>query len=147
MGRTFTEQVDIDATPLQVWQVLTDIERWPEWTTSMQRVQLVDPATAFGPGCRARVKQPGMPAMVWEVTSYEEGRSFGWTASTPGLTTVGEHEVEASGAGTRVTVRIVQSGPLAGIASALYGRRTERFVRAEAEGLQARAATAETPRS
>ena len=53
----FETTVQIDASPQSVWEVMTDVERWPEWTTSVQRVERLDD----GPlrvGSRARLKQP-----------------------------------------------------------------------------------------
>jgi uncharacterized protein YndB with AHSA1/START domain len=138
MEPRITQAVDIDAEPGRVWEVLADVERWAEWTPSIRWVRLLAGADRLVTGGRARVKQPGLPAMVWEVTSLDEGRQFTWEAATPGLRTVGEHRIDPQGAGSRVTLGITQTGPLARLAALLYGRRTRRYVQAEADGLRAR---------
>ena len=69
----------------------------------------------------------------------EPGRSFEWTNVTPGLTSVGRHRVDASGAaGSRVTLSIAWSGVLAPLIRALYGGLSRRYVDTEAEGLKRR---------
>ena len=30
------QQVSVQASPTQVWKILNDTERWPEWFTSMK---------------------------------------------------------------------------------------------------------------
>lgn len=130
--------VDIDATPEQVWAVMADIERWPEWTASVERVERLDE----GPlrvGSRARLKQPRFPPVVWEVTALEPGRAFSWTARNVGVTSIGEHRI-ASPPGEPVTVRLSlrQRGPLAPLLALFTAKLTRRYVDTEAQGLKRR---------
>ncbi len=84
--------VQIDAPPEHVWAVMSDVERWPEWTTSVERAERLDEG-ALRVGSRARLKQPRFPPVVWEVTELEPGRSFSWTAKNVGVTSIGEHRI------------------------------------------------------
>jgi hypothetical protein len=75
----FVATIDIAAAAQLVYEVNTDVERWPEWAASVERLDQ-------GPlrvGSRARIKQTRFPAMVWEVTQVVTGRSFSWTQPSP----------------------------------------------------------------
>jgi len=132
----FETSTDIDAAPGDVWKVLTDVERWPQWTASMTSVQRLDEGP-FAVGSRARVRQPKLPAAVWEVVDFEPERSFSWTAKTPGITTTAEHRLTPRPGGVvGVTLSICQTGPLSPFVALLSSRMTRRYVRMEAEGLK-----------
>ena len=118
-----------------VWAALVDVERWPTWTRSMRKVTRLDdgPLTV---GSRVRIKQPRLAPVVWQVTALDPGRSFAWTASTPGQTSVATHAVRPMGAGTsEVQLTFEQSGPFSPILGVVLGNLTRRYVRMEAEGL------------
>jgi uncharacterized protein YndB with AHSA1/START domain len=134
----FETTVEIDALPERVWATLVDVERWPEWTASMRELTHLD-GQRLAPRSRVRVRQPGMPALVWEVTELEPGHSFAWRSSSPGVTTVGTHVVRPTGPNrVTVTLGVHQSGPLAALVGLLTGARTRRYVRMEADGLKQR---------
>lgn len=129
------EETRAVAAPAEVvWQILTDLERWPAWTRSMSKVE---PDGRLAVGMTARVKQPRVPSVTWTVTEVDPGRSFTWEASTTGLRTVAEHVVADGAAGTStVTLRIDTTGPAAGMVGLVFGRMTRRYVAMEADGLQ-----------
>jgi uncharacterized membrane protein len=129
--------VEIDAAPDEVWRVLTDVERWPEWTPSMTRVERLDPGP-FQVGSTARIKQPKFPAVVWRVTDLEPGQSFSWTATGGGMTALGTHRITLRSDGVEVTLSIRQTGPLAWLAALVTSRLTRRYVQIEADGLKRR---------
>lgn len=132
--------VDIAAAGEDVWAVLVDVERWPEWTDSMSEVRLLD-ATTLDVGTRVRIKQPRLPATVWEVTEFEPLRAFVWRAATPGVTSVAHHRLAPSGpelGHVTAAVGLARSGPLAPVVDFLFRRVTEKYVRMEAEGLKRR---------
>ncbi|GAA2576016.1 SRPBCC family protein [Actinomadura fulvescens] len=136
--------VEINAPRETVWALLEDVERWPEMTASIKRVERLTEGP-FGEGSRARVHQPGLPAAVWTVTDFAPGRAFTWTARTPGVTTVASHDITSHPDGT-VSVRLGldQSGPLAFLVALLAGRRARRYVAMEAAGLKQKAELQQT---
>jgi uncharacterized protein YndB with AHSA1/START domain len=73
----YRTSIEIDAPPEAVWAVLADVERWPEWTKSMQHVEFVAGA-GLKRGAKVRIKQPRLPVMVWEVIEVEPNRVFTW---------------------------------------------------------------------
>ncbi|TYK48170.1 SRPBCC family protein [Actinomadura decatromicini] len=131
----FEISVDIDAAPETVWNLLKDVERWPEMTESITSVEILD--RPFALSSRARVSQPKLPAAVWTVTAFEENKSFTWESRSPGVTTVGAHYILPKPDGT-VTARLTldQKGPLAPVISLLTGRLSRRYVTMEANGLK-----------
>jgi ribosome-associated toxin RatA of RatAB toxin-antitoxin module len=136
------ETREIAATPEAVYAVICDVERWPEWTQSMERLERLDD----GPlrlQSRARVKPVGSREAVWTVTRLVEGRGFDWeTRPMPGLRVVARHWIEAADGGCRVTLSLRSSGPLAWpTARIVAGETSGRNVRLEADGLKRRCET------
>ena len=104
--------VEIAAPAAAVWEVFADVERWPEWTASITRIEALDgPELAVGK--RFEIKQPRLPRLVWEVSDFEAGTAWTWRQGTPGGPTLGVHEVVAvSPERTLVRQRIDQRGPV-----------------------------------
>ena len=63
----FMISVDIQAPPQRVWPTMRQDERWPEWTPSVMRLPRLNDGP-FAPGNRARVRQPKLLPVVWQVT-------------------------------------------------------------------------------
>ncbi len=136
--------IDIDATADTVWSLMTDVERWPEWTASIKDLQRLD-KSQFGLGSRVRIQQPRLPTAEWTVTQLEPQRYFAWTNVSTGLTSVGGHRVESTGPrSSRVTLSVDWSGWLAPLIRLVYGKLSRRYVDMEAEGLKRRAEAAGT---
>jgi carbon monoxide dehydrogenase subunit G len=136
MSKTYRVVTDIHAAPDRVLAILCDVERWPEWTSTMTSVHRLDPG-AFRVGCRAHVRQPKLKPAVWRVTELD-ARHFTWTTSGPGIRMTARHDVEPHGAGSRVTLSIEFSGLLAWLAARVAGDLTQHYIAIEAEGLKRR---------
>ncbi len=129
--------VEIEAPARAVWDVFVAVERWPEWTASVERVVALD-----GPGIevgnRFEIKQPRLPKLVWEVTEVEPGVSWTWRQRSPGGTTLASHVVVPQEAErTLVRQRIEQRGPVGVLVGVLMLRLTKRYLDLEAQGLKA----------
>lgn len=132
----FEVEVEIAATPEKVWAALTDVVRWPEWTASVTKVELLG-GEHLALESKVRIKQPRMPALVWKITEFDPDHSFSWQNTSTGVTTIGSHLIKAS-TNNRVVVTfgIRQSGILAPVIGILSSGRTRRYVKMEALGLE-----------
>ncbi|HSL57114.1 MAG TPA: SRPBCC family protein [Acidimicrobiales bacterium] len=129
--------IEIEAPAGVVWDVFADVERWPEWTESVDALTALD-----GPdlvvGNRFEIRQPRFPRLVWEVTAVEPGVSWTWRQRSPGGTTLATHEIEPLGAACAlVRQRIDQRGPLGTLVGRLTRGTTRRYLAMEAAGLKA----------
>jgi uncharacterized membrane protein len=129
---------DIDAPAAVVWDVFSDVERWPEWTASVTRLVGLDgPGLAVGK--RFEIKQPRMPKLVWEVTDVTPGASWTWVQRSAGGLTVARHEViPESDRRTRVRQELDQRGPVGALVGLFMRGMTRRYLALEADGLKAR---------
>ena len=138
-------EVEIQASPERVWEVLSDVERWPEWTETVTKVTRLD-AGSLGLGSRVRVEQPKLPPTEYVVTELDPGAGFTWVATGPGVRTTARHRIEAgareadgTGGGVRVRLSVQQAGPVGTVMGRLFFKRlTDRYLATEAAGLKAR---------
>ena len=93
-----TSSIDIQAPPDTVWAVWSDLERWPEWTASVSRVERIEPGP-LAIGLRARVHQPKFPPATWRVIALEEGQGFTWVSESPGARVTASHWIEPHAGG------------------------------------------------
>jgi uncharacterized membrane protein len=130
-------EIEIEAPPARVWQVMSDVERWPDWTTSMESVE--KPDRPLGPGARVAVKPRGVGRSTWTVTSWRPGEGFVWETRVRGSRTLGNHEIMPNGEGrsrARLTVEI--PGSFGTLFRPLLSRGIEGNLELEAEGLKRR---------
>lgn len=133
----FTTSIDIAASPERVWAVLSDVERWPDWTPSMRSVKRLDTGP-LAMGSKVRVHQPKLRPGNWVVTRLEPGRGFDWVTCSLGLTVTGRHWIDPIAAGSRVTLSIQFVGMLAPLITWLTRGLIERYIDLEANGLKRR---------
>ncbi len=105
--KTGRVDVVVDASPEQVWRVVSDVTRTGEWSHECQEVEWVGAAGAV-PGARFRGRNRSGPwrwSRTCELVTVDEPREISWrTVSTPLFpdSTVWTLRLEPVGDGTRV---------------------------------------------
>ncbi|HYN68917.1 MAG TPA: SRPBCC family protein [Candidatus Eisenbacteria bacterium] len=137
----FEKSIEIDASQQHVWDVLSDLEAWPQRIETVDTVELLTPAPTTK-GSRVRLKQPKLPEGTWDITVWDAPSYFEWTQKTGGITSVAGHRVEALGEGrARLTLTLDMRGVLTVIAL-FYKGLTNRYMNLEAKGMKRAAETA-----
>jgi uncharacterized protein YndB with AHSA1/START domain len=93
---------DIVAPAATVWDLLVDTRRWPEWGPSVRRVETRP--RRIGAGSVGRVQTVVGPWLPFEVSSFEEGRSWDWKVA--GVAATGHQVVPLGDARCRVTFMV-----------------------------------------
>lgn len=135
-AREFTVTIAIAAPPERIRAIMTEVERWPEWTPSIRRVvplQAGPPAV----GSRYRVHQPGLPPAFWQVSALDAG-GFTWVSRAPGVTVTAHHRVEPAPGGGRATLTIIYAGLFGPLLAWLTRGVNRRYLDLEAAGLKRR---------
>ncbi len=126
--------VTIAAPPERVWEVLVDVERWPERIPTVDEAERLD-SGPLAAGSRTRLRQPRLPEGVWTVTELVDGSSFTWESSSPGVRITAGHVVEPHPDGSRLSLDLSLSGPLAWPGWLMTRSLTRRYVETEAASI------------
>ncbi len=134
----YTDTIEIAAEPEVVWGLTVDVEGLPRVTPTISAAERLDEGPLHA-GSQARLRQPGMPAVVWTVTEIDEPRRFVWQATVLGVTMEARHLLEPIDTGTRQTLQLVLSGRLAGVLATVGGARLRAAIAAENAGFREKA--------
>src|SRR5262245_33503431 len=134
----FSISVDIKTPVERVFEVMSDTDRWHEWTPSVNSIKRLDNG-AFAVGSRAVIRQPKFPPALWTITAMTPGRSFTWENRAPGIRVIAHHFADPTATGSRATLSLRYEGMLARLLARLTRGITNRYLEMEASGLKARA--------
>ncbi|MDQ5841263.1 MAG: SRPBCC family protein [Chloroflexota bacterium] len=138
----FEQSIDIDARQQRVWDVLGDLEAWPQRIETVDVVELLTPAPV-GEGSRVRMKQPKLPEGIWEVTVWDAPSYFEFRQQSGGVTNVAGHRVEALEEGrSRLTLTLEMRGLLVPVVALFWKGLTNRYMTIEAQGMKRAAESA-----
>lgn len=143
MPRHYSQSIEINAPPGQVWRVMADVSRWAEWTPSITRIVLLTPGP-LGVGSRVRIHQPGLPPAFWCITGWIPNQGFTWISRFPGLRVTARHELTVTSNDCRVTLSLDYEGLLGGLLARLTHKFNVINLRLEANGLKQRCETVAT---
>jgi uncharacterized protein YndB with AHSA1/START domain len=112
--RSYEASSSIDATPEQVWSVLTDTAAWPDWDSGVTKV---DGRLALGEKLSITVKANSGRVFPVEVVTLSGPERMVFRGGMPlGLFTGKRtYTLMSEGTGTRFTMREEYTGPLAGM--------------------------------
>lgn len=138
----FEQSIDVGASQQRVWDVLSDLEAWPQRIETVEVVELLTPPPVTT-GSRVRLKQPKLPEGTWDVTVWDAPSYFEWRQQTGGVTTVAGHRVEALEEGrSRLTLTLEMRGLLVPVIGLFYKGLTNRYMTLEAQGMKRAAESA-----
>lgn len=131
----------IYAPPLPAWEILLDLERWPEWTSSITRIERLTEGP-LAVGSRVRIEQPKLMPNVWQVTEFEPRTfTFTWVTSRPLIRIAARHQLERTHEGSRLTLTLTYSGIVGWIMAYQLKDLNWQYLSTEAKGLKLRAET------
>ncbi|MGH8461314.1 MAG: SRPBCC family protein [Stenotrophobium sp.] len=135
------KMLEIDAPAARVWEVITDVKRYPEWNPFMREC-----STTFKPGdpidMKVQLMAKPQPQREW-VLEYVEGKRFAYNMKpVPGgtLASFRSHEVESLPDGrTRYRSYFYLKGWLMPVVRGLLGARLEKGFEGMTQGIKQRA--------
>ena len=98
-GMRFSVSRYVAAPVGDVWELLTDVGRWPEWGPSVRGAELAAPCLMTG--STGHVRTVLGISLPFRVTEFQAGRSWSWSVAGIRAT---DHIVVPDGAGCRISV-------------------------------------------
>jgi uncharacterized protein YndB with AHSA1/START domain len=103
--------IDTGASPEAIWREWSDVERWPEWNSDIERIELDG---SFEAGGKIAMTAAGQDPVELRIAEAVEPERFVDEADLGEVVVRTIHRVEAIGDGrSRVTYRMEISGPAA----------------------------------
>lgn len=102
-------EIEIDARPETVWDVLTDLEGWPSWNPD---VKSMSSGSAIAEGSEFRWKA-GPGTIVSTIRRVDRPRLIGWTGRTLGIDALHVYRLEPRDGKTFVSTEESYDGMLA----------------------------------
>jgi hypothetical protein len=107
------------AAPEAIWRVWSDVERWPEWNTDLERAELIG---LFAAGSTIRMYQQRGDTIELRIAEASEPEAFVDEADLGEVVVRTIHRLELLESGlARITYRMEITGPEAGTLGALIG--------------------------
>jgi len=108
----FEHSVDTAASPPSIYRLYSDVTTWPRWDAGVTHVELNGP---FAAGTTGTLTPAGQEPLPFRMIEAVENEGFIDETEIPGTGTLRfEHKLESmAGGGTRITHRVVISGPAA----------------------------------
>jgi len=122
-------EIEIAAAPEVVWDVLTHVERWPEWNPQVKSMSFDGP---LAPGSEFRWKA-GPGTITSTLEQVEAPQRVSWLGRTKSIRAIHEWRLEPRDGGTFVETEETYSGLLARL---FHGRLQKTLGKALEDGLE-----------
>ena len=123
-------ELEIDASPEAVWEVLADVPSWPRWNPDVKSASLDGP---FAAGTTFRWKA-GPGTITSTLQEVERPVLMGWTGRTLGIEAIHVYRLVPRGSSTLVTSEESWNGAL----SKLFRGRMTRMLQSSLDAALAR---------
>jgi hypothetical protein len=127
-------EIEIEAGPEAVWEVLTDFGRWPTWNSDVKSMSF---GGEVSEGAKFRWKA-GPGTITSTIRRVEQPRLIGWTGKTLGTNAVHVYRLEPRDGKTLVRTEESFSGLVARLARGPMQRMLKRSLDTGLERLKAR---------
>ncbi len=132
----YSTSILIQANQDTIWQVLSDVAHWSEWTPTVTKTEVLD-QPELRLNRRYKVHQPKLQPVAWTVTVLTSPSSFTWESRLPGILMMAEHTLRPIATNqTELTLTFAFQGFLGTILSSAYGTLTESYINTEAQSLK-----------
>ena len=120
-----------------IWQILADVEHWPDWTPTVIEIR---PLGGMGlkVGARYRVVQPNLRPAIYEVTECIPNQKFMWVQKLHGGAMVADHRLAPRDGATEVELSFTSNGLLANLVAGVFSKLIREYVATEARSLKNR---------
>jgi hypothetical protein len=113
---------EIACPPEEAWRLLTHVADWPAWGPTVSGGSV--PGGVIGPGARGTVRTSVGVSLPFEITAFEDGRSWAWSVAGVPAT---RHRVTPSATGCVVSFEVPWWAPGYLVVCAVALRRIERL--------------------
>ncbi len=120
-----------------VWQILADVEHWPDWTPTVLEIKPLG-GTGLKVGARYRVVQPKLRPATYEVTECVPNQRFLWVQKLPGGAVVADHRITLRNGATEVELSFASKGLLGNVVAGMFSKMIRDYVATEARSLKNR---------
>lgn len=119
--------IEVESPADAAWEVLVDLDRWPEWGPTVTEARTDTGARRLTEGASGAVRTAVGVWVPFEVTTWQEGEAWGWRVAGIPAT---EHRVESMGPSrARVGMGVPRWAPAYIVVVAIALRRVARAAR------------------
>lgn len=132
---SISNQTHINASINEVYNVLINIEKWKDWTESINEISYIS-NPRFEIGNKVLIKQPKLFPAIWTITEITKNKSFAWQTKTLGVSITAIHNLSTTAEVTRVENKLIYKGMLAYFMFTLSSKLSEEYLTMEINGLK-----------